>query len=83
MIGPPPSARVWLACGHTDVRKGTDGLALLAQEVLKEDPFGGAVFAFRGKRGGRVTFYLPAFKDPEDASRHLVDIVQRLLGACF
>jgi hypothetical protein len=27
MIGPPPGARVWLACGHTDMRKGMDGLA--------------------------------------------------------
>lgn len=54
MIGPPAGVRVWLACGHTDMRKGMDGLALLAQEVLREDPFGGAVFAFRGKRGGLV-----------------------------
>ncbi len=33
---------------------GIDGLALLAQQVLAEDPFGGALFAFRGKRGGLV-----------------------------
>ena len=52
MIAPPPGARVRLACGHTDMRKGIDGLALLAQQVLREDPFGGALFAFRGKRGG-------------------------------
>jgi hypothetical protein len=47
---------VWLACGHTDMRKGMDGLAMLAQQVLNEDPFGGALFAFRGKRGQRPTF---------------------------
>jgi transposase len=46
--------RVWLACGHTDMRKGMDGLAMLAQKVLEEDPFSGALFAFRGKRGGLV-----------------------------
>jgi transposase len=32
---------VWLACGYTDMRKGMDGLAILAQQVLNEDPFGG------------------------------------------
>jgi transposase len=52
MISLPPGARVWLACGRTDMRKGIDGLAMLAQQVLAEDPFGGALFAFRGKRGG-------------------------------
>ncbi|MBV8458670.1 MAG: IS66 family insertion sequence element accessory protein TnpB [Acetobacteraceae bacterium] len=54
MIGLPSGVRVWLACGYTDMRKGMDGLALLAQQVLNEDPFGGAVFAFRGRRGGLV-----------------------------
>jgi len=39
MIAPPPGVRVWLACGRTDMRKGMDGLAMLAQQVLNEDPF--------------------------------------------
>ena len=34
-----------------DLRKGIDGLALLAQQVLNEDPFSGALFAFRGRGG--------------------------------
>jgi transposase len=42
MITPPPGARVWLAAGFTDMRKGFDGLAMLVQEKLKRDPFGGA-----------------------------------------
>ena len=54
MIGPPPGVRVWLACGRTDMRKGIDGLAMLAQQVLNENPFDGAVFAFRGRRGGLI-----------------------------
>ena len=54
MIAPPPGVRVWLACGHTDMRKGMDGLAMLAQQALEQDPFSGALFAFRGKRGGLV-----------------------------
>jgi len=54
MITPPPGMRVWLACGRTDMRKGIDGLVMLAQQVLNENPFDGALFAFRGRRGGMV-----------------------------
>ena len=52
MIPAPSGARVWLAAGHTDMRKGFDGLALLVQETLKRDPHGGHLFVFRGRRGG-------------------------------
>jgi hypothetical protein len=34
MIPAPSGARVWLAAGHTDMRKGFDRLALLVQETL-------------------------------------------------
>ncbi|WP_428540710.1 IS66 family insertion sequence element accessory protein TnpB [Rhodopila sp.] len=54
MIVLPSGARVWLACGYTDMRKGMDGLAMLAQLVLQENPFSGTLFAFRGKRGGLI-----------------------------
>ena len=56
MIGLPPGVRVWLACGRTDMRKGMDGLAMLAQQMLNEDPFSGALFAFRGRGGQQATF---------------------------
>jgi transposase len=54
MIGPGTGVRVYLACGVTDMRKGIDGLAAKAQEVLRQDPCSGAVFAFRGRRGDRL-----------------------------
>jgi transposase len=54
MIPVPSGARVWLASGHTDMRKGFDGLALLVQEVLKRDPHNGHLFVFRGRRGGLI-----------------------------
>ena len=54
MIPLPPSTRVYLACGTTDMRKGLDGLAVLAQQVLAENPHSGALFAFRGKRGDLI-----------------------------
>jgi hypothetical protein len=34
MIPVPSGVQVWLATGHTDMRKGFDGLALLVQETL-------------------------------------------------
>lgn len=54
MIALPPATRVWLACGPTDMRKGMCGLAVMAQEVMKQNPHSGAVFAFRGRRGDLV-----------------------------
>ena len=51
MITPPAGVRIYLACGATDMRKGFDGLSILAQDALKQDPFWGAVFCFRGRRG--------------------------------
>jgi transposase len=54
MIAFPAGVRVWLATGHTDMRRGFDGLALLAQEQLKLDPHSGQLFVFRGRRGGLI-----------------------------
>ncbi|WP_287306495.1 IS66 family insertion sequence element accessory protein TnpB [Mesorhizobium sp.] len=36
------------------MRKGIEGLAALTQDVLRQKPTGGAVFAFRGRRGDRL-----------------------------
>ena len=41
MIPAPSAARVWIAAGHTDMRRGMNGLSLLVQEGLKRDPFAG------------------------------------------
>jgi len=38
MIPIPSGVRVWIATGHTDMRRGMQGLALTAQESLKRDP---------------------------------------------
>ena len=45
----PAGVRVYVACGMTDMRKGFDGLAALVQTALALDPYGGALFVFRGK----------------------------------
>ena len=49
MIPVASGVRVWIATGHTDMRKGRDGLATLIREHLKKDPFTGHLFVFRGK----------------------------------
>lgn len=54
MIAMPSGVRVWLASGHTDMRKGYQSLALLVQETLKHDPNGGHLFVFRGRRGDLI-----------------------------
>nr|WP_315792665.1 MULTISPECIES: IS66 family insertion sequence element accessory protein TnpB [unclassified Bradyrhizobium] len=50
----PSGTQVWLATGHTDMRKGFDGLALLVQETLKRDPHGGHLFVSRGRSGSLI-----------------------------
>ena len=54
MIPIPSGVRVWLATGHTDMRRGFPSLALQVQEVLKHDPLGGHLFCFRGRRSDLI-----------------------------
>ena len=51
MIPVPSGVRVWLATGHTDMRKGFASLSLHVQEILRRDPLSGQLFCFRGRRG--------------------------------
>ena len=46
-----PAGQLWIVAGHTDMRKGFDGLAAVAQSALAANPFNGHVFVFRGRRG--------------------------------
>jgi transposase len=54
MIPVPAGVKVWLATGHTDMRKGFPGLSLMVQETLKRDPMCGHLFVFRGRGGGLI-----------------------------
>ena len=54
MIPVPANTQVWLAVGKTDMRKGFDGLAIVAQSVLAQDPFSGHLFVFRGRGGDLI-----------------------------
>ncbi len=54
MIPLPTGVRIWIATGHTDMRRGMRGLALQVQEGLGRDPHGGDVFIFRGRSGSLI-----------------------------
>lgn len=51
MISFASGMRVWLAVGHTDMRRGMNGLALQVQEAMQRDPHAGDLYVFRGRRG--------------------------------
>jgi transposase len=46
--------KIWIAAGVTDMRRGFPGLSAQVQTVLKEQPYSGHVFVFRGRRGDQV-----------------------------
>lgn len=54
MIPIRSDVRVWIATGHTDMRRGMNGLALQIQQGLKRDPHAGDLFVFRGRRGDLI-----------------------------
>ena len=54
MIPVPAMTKIWLAGGVTDMRKGFVGLAALAEQILKADPYCGHLFVFRGRRGDLI-----------------------------
>ena len=68
MMLAPAGVKIHIALGVTDLRKGVrrdkrafqwkdrppNGLAMLVQGVLEQDPFSGHLFAFRGRRANLI-----------------------------
>jgi transposase len=54
--------RVWIATGHTDMRRGMNSLGLVVQEAFRRDPHGGDLYVFRGKSGQHATFCIQSSK---------------------
>ena len=54
MLTLPASVRVFVARGATDLRRSFDRLSAQVQEVLRQDPFSGHLFAFFNRRRDRV-----------------------------
>jgi hypothetical protein len=44
MLNPRSDIRIYLCTGHTDMRKGMNGLSILAQSVASEQFSSGAMF---------------------------------------
>jgi len=54
MLSWPPTVRLFLCSGATDMRKGFDSLASLVESALTLDPLSGHLFVFRSRRGDRI-----------------------------
>ena len=54
MLNIESSSKIYLCTGHTDMRKGINGLSLLAQSVISDKLNMGAFFVFRVKRADRI-----------------------------
>ncbi|EGJ00922.1 IS66 family insertion sequence element accessory protein TnpB [Shigella dysenteriae] len=59
MITLPTGTRIWIIAGITDMRCGFNGLASKVQNTLKDDPFSGRIFVFRGRSGKMVKILWP------------------------
>ena len=54
MLNLPPSVRLFVARGVTDMRKSFDTLAALVTDVVDEDPQSGHLFLFVNRRRDRL-----------------------------
>ncbi|CAI1182239.1 IS66 Orf2 like protein [Serratia marcescens] len=54
MMSLPAGSRIWIVAGITDMRNGFNGLASRVQNTLRDNPFLGQVFIFRGRRGDMI-----------------------------
>lgn len=46
--------RIYLACGHTDMRKSINGLMVIVQESFRLDPFSESLYVFCNKSRDRL-----------------------------
>ncbi len=51
MFNLSPAVRIWVCTKPVDMRLSFDGLFGLVQQQIRQDPFTGAIFVFRSKRG--------------------------------
>lgn len=58
MLTLPPSVRVFIHRGPTDMRRSFDGLAVMVREILREDPLSGHLFVFINRRRDRAKVLL-------------------------
>lgn len=54
MLSLPASVRIFLCLEVADMRRGFDGLSVMASEIVGEDPLSGHLFVFRNRRRDRL-----------------------------
>jgi transposase len=54
MLNLGSDTKIYLSSGVTDMRKGINGLSILANEAISTKISTGAMFVFRGKRSDRI-----------------------------
>src|SRR5260370_9202980 len=75
----PPNVKVHLALGFIDMRKGIDGLAMLVQGVLQQDPFTGHLFVFRGRTPANLIKIIYRSEEHTSELQSHLNLVCRLL----
>ena len=54
MFLPSDNIKVYLALGHTDMRKSINGLSILVSEYMELNPFSGHLFVFCNRRQNMI-----------------------------
>ncbi len=54
MLSLPPSVRIFIYTGPTDMRRSFDGLLHMVETLIGEDPLSGHLFLFRNRRRDRI-----------------------------
>ena len=54
MLGFSHDVKIYLCLGHTDMRKGVHGLALLASSLIKDEVKSSNIIVFRGKSADKI-----------------------------
>ncbi len=54
MLSLPPSVRIFLCLEPADMRRSFDGLCLMSEKIVRENPFSGHLFVFANKRKDRL-----------------------------
>lgn len=54
MMLPAPPHRVFLAVGNTDMRKSINGLSIMVEQVIEQNPFTGDLFVFCNRRRNMI-----------------------------
>lgn len=58
MITLPPDVKVYLALEPINMHRSFDGLAILVQEVIQQNPLSGHLFVFRNKQADKVKWLI-------------------------